>query len=170
MMKNSECFPFTQIIWALTWNHWSAIPKAIDDLFMNGESKWKSPSQLFSIRWQSPVDKYDRKKLSTWHSWLEMSKTSHGDESSDRFTLPVSTATLRAVLMVSTFSHQRGVVVKSVYDGPTLRPSSESFMAIGRDEPSPGNQQQLLSLPHFSAGYPVTGWRSGVDNSQSLIT
>lgn len=92
----------------------------------------------------------------TQHSWLEMSKTSHGERSSDRFTLSASTAALRAVLMVSTFFHQRGVG-KSVYNGPTLRPSSESFTAVGRDRLSPGNQQQLLFLPHFSAGYPVTG-------------
>lgn len=76
---------------------------------MKRESKLKPPFQLFSIRGQLPVDKHDGGSSPPQNSWLEMSKTSHGEESSDAerfaFVWPrsVSIAALSAGLMVSTF-------------------------------------------------------------------
>ncbi len=93
--------------WSSTLNHWLVIHKAIAELFMKRESKWKSPFQLFSIRGQLPVDTHDGRGFTPQHSWLELSKTSHWEESSgaDRFTFvwpwSVSTAALSAGLMVS---------------------------------------------------------------------
>lgn len=146
-------------------------------------SKWKSPFQLFSIRGQLPVDKHDGRSARLQHSWLEMSKTSHREEScgTDRFTFvwpwSVSAAALSAARMGSTFLffffHQMEVVGR-VYNGPTLLCDCALKASVPSDmiERAQRNKAQLLSLPHFSAGYPVACWCSGFyswSNSQRHI-
>lgn len=59
-------------------DHWAAIHKAIDELFMKRESK--SPLQLFSMRGR-PQSINMKEETPPQHCWLKMSKTSHRDES-----------------------------------------------------------------------------------------
>lgn len=60
------------------------------------------------------------------------------------------------------FSHQMGTVER-VYNGRTLVCGSPLKASVPSDmiERAQRNPQQLLSLPHFSAGYPVPCWYTG---------
>lgn len=98
-----------------------------------------------------------------------MSKTSHGDENSDtdRFLFCIAwvcqcSSSQRCTDGLNRFSI-RIETGERVYNGPTPHCDSPLKASVPSDmiERAGRNQSQLLSLPHFSAGYHVACWWSG---------